>query len=77
MICAQGDWMEEVPAQAVQVQDTIGAGDSHIGAMIAGLTRGLTLSQAAANANRFAGAVTANPGAILPRRVFETLHFDY
>ena len=77
VICAQGDWMEEVPAQAVQVQDTIGAGDSHIGAMIAGLTRGLTLSQAAANANRFAGAVTANPGAILPRRVFETLHFDY
>ena len=66
VLCAQGDWMEEVPAQAVEVEDTIGAGDSHIGAMIAGLSRGLTLTQAAANANRFAAAVTANPGAILP-----------
>ena len=40
VLCAQGDWMEEVPAQAVEVEDTIGAGDSHIGAMIAGLSRG-------------------------------------
>lgn len=77
VLCAQGDQMEEVPAQPTKVVDTIGAGDSHIGAMIAGLARGLTLSQAAANANRFAAAVTSNPGAILPRSVFSSLRFEY
>ena len=77
VLCAQGDWMEEVPSQPAEVEDTIGAGDSHIGAMIAGLARGLTLTQAAANAKRFAAAVTENPGAILPHSVFSSLQFEY
>ena len=49
----------------------------YIGAMIAGLARGLSFAQAASNANVFAAAVASNPGAILPREVFESLCFEF
>lgn len=77
VLCAEGDRRWQVPGEPAKVQDTIGAGDAHIGAMIAGLAGGLSFSQAAANANRFAAAVTENPGAILPRSVFEGLRFPH
>ena len=77
VLCAEGEHSVLVPGELAAVQDTIGAGDSHIGAMIAGLARGLSTTQAAANANRFAAAVVNNPGAILPRTVFETLKCLY
>ena len=77
VLCAEGDALVEVPGRPAKVQDPIGAGDSHIGAMIAGLAGGLSFQQAACNANVFAAAVTSNPGAILPREVFESLSFDF
>ena len=55
-----------VPGVPAHVVDTIGAGDSHIGAVMACLARGDALEQALACANRVASAVVSNAGAHLP-----------
>lgn len=52
-----------IPAETIV--DTIGAGDSHIGAILACLTMDLTLRQAIAYANQVAGAVVGVKGASL------------
>lgn len=55
------------PAVPVEkVVDTIGAGDAHAGAILACLTRGLSLREAVACANRVAAAVVENKGSSLP-----------
>ena len=54
-----------VPAAAAKLVDTIGAGDAHIGAMMAGCAAGLTLPEAAAQANRMSAAVISISGATL------------
>ena len=46
--------------------DTIGAGDAHIGTILALLTRDVPLGQAIACANEAAGAVVGIQGASLP-----------
>ena len=48
-----------------QVVDTIGAGDSHIGAVLLGLSRGYSLEKALMMANRVAAAVVCTDGATL------------
>ena len=56
---------------AVQV-DTIGAGDAHIGAVIASRKLGVSLSTAIETANRIAAAVVEVSGALLPDEAFDT-----
>ena len=51
---------------SAHVADTIGAGDSHIGTIIACLTNDMPLRQAIAYANKVAGAVVGVKGASLP-----------
>ena len=61
-------WQERarvIPALPVAVRDTIGAGDAHIGAVMACEARGLTLEEAVACANRAAAAVVSREGAEL------------
>ena len=53
-----------VPAE--KVGDTIGAGDSHIGTILACLTNGMKLEPAIAYANQVAAAVVSIRGASLP-----------
>ncbi|MDO4436960.1 MAG: PfkB family carbohydrate kinase [Coriobacteriaceae bacterium] len=61
-----------VPGVSATVVDTIGAGDSHIGALMACLHRGDALEDAMACANRVAAAVVSTAGAHLsPERVRE------
>lgn len=48
-----------------QVVDTIGAGDSHCGGTIAGLSMGLSMDEAIAKANIAAAAVVGTKGALL------------
>lgn len=55
------------------VADTIGAGDSHAGALIACLTMDMPLEQAVAYANRVAAAVVGVRGARLPARLLPEL----
>lgn len=56
-----------------QVIDTIGAGDSHCGATIAGLSMGLTMEEAIEKANVAAAAVVGTKGALLSDEDFEKL----
>ena len=53
------------PVKVDAVVDTIGAGDSHIGAVMAGLYNGKTMAQAIADANKVAAAVVQVKGALL------------
>lgn len=62
-----------VPGFPAEVTDTIGAGDSHIGALIAYIKQGFPLEQAAERANRLAAAVVATKGAILSPEDFKTV----
>lgn len=64
---AASDHVPGVPAETV---DTIGAGDSHIGAVMARLQQGASLPQALADANRIAAAVVGTKGARLSREAF-------
>jgi sugar/nucleoside kinase (ribokinase family) len=54
-----------IPGIPVQVADTIGAGDSHIGAVIAAQAEGLSLQDAVRRANRVSAAVVSQIGAEL------------
>lgn len=57
---------------AVQI-DTIGAGDSHIGAIIANVQMGKTLPEAIAAANRVSSKVVETKGALLSDEDFRSL----
>ncbi len=52
--------------------DTIGAGDSHIGSVIALLQMGYGMKEAVQGANRVAAEVVSTSGALLPDEVFES-----
>ena len=55
-----------VPGQPVErVADTIGAGDAHAGAVLLGLSRGLSLPDAVALGNRVSAQVVQTAGATL------------
>lgn len=69
----QGREEAVVPGEAARVVDTIGAGDSHIGALIAFHEQGIELRQAVAMANRVAAAVVRHSGALLPEEGFQKL----
>ena len=61
------------PATPVQqVVDTIGAGDAHAGAIIAGLTMDWPLERAVAYANRVSAAVVSTRGGRLPAHLLPT-----
>lgn len=59
-----------VPATQI---DTIGAGDSHIGAIIANVQMGKTLPEAIAVANRVSAKVVESKGALLSAEDFQSL----
>lgn len=76
LLCSDGE-LTNVPGCATSVSDTIGAGDSHIGALMAGEAAGLSLTEAAARANRVSAAVVSIPGAaITPEqwRAWQAIH---
>ena len=55
-----------VPSAPVKPVDTIGAGDAHLGALIAARNRGATWQESLSLANRLAAAVCLQKGALLP-----------
>lgn len=67
-----GQWHEQrsYPAQVV---DAVGAGDSHVGALLAGLASGKSLDKLLDFANRVASYIVANPGVHLPSSTYEDL----
>ena len=54
----------ELPARPVRVVDTVGAGDTYVGALAAALARGETLERALAWANAAAGLSVTGRGAL-------------
>lgn len=57
-----------------KVKDTIGAGDSHMGAVIAGRRFGWDWQKTLESANRVSAAVVAKEGGLLEKNEFEALH---
>lgn len=72
-------WYDGVAVQYAQpvkvdtVVDTIGAGDSHVGAVMAGLYNGKTMQQAIVDANKVAAAVVGVKGALLTQEEFDAV----
>lgn len=63
-----------IPCVPVKIVDTVGAGDSHCGALIAGLKQGKSLRDAVSQANIVAAAVVGSAGASLSDEDFATLN---
>ena len=63
--CLGAEGGELVSGYSARVVDTIGAGDSHAGAVMAALAEGLSLPEAVRRANRVAAAVVSQAGAEL------------
>ncbi|ETP73418.1 sugar kinase, ribokinase [Lachnospiraceae bacterium JC7] len=65
-------WMEKdgslhrLPSRKVTVKDTIGAGDSHCGALLAGLSMEWSMEHTMSFANAISGEVVSREGAMLP-----------
>ena len=70
-----GSVMRQVPAYKTQVNDTIGAGDSHVAAMIAGYSKGLDTEQCVRLANRVASAIVSIQGPVMTGEMFEQQDF--
>ena len=64
-----------IPGIKAEQTDTIGAGDSHIGTIIARLKQGASMEEAILDANRIAAAVVESSGALLSKDAFQALGF--
>ena len=65
-----------VPSKQATVVDTIGAGDSHIGAVIAMRTMGNSFPEAIAMANRISAKVVSVKGPVITTEEFEDAKQD-
>ena len=70
-----GSGIKTVPACKTRVKDTIGAGDSHVAAMIAGYSKGLDTEQCVRLANRVASEIVSIQGPVMTRGMFEQQDF--
>lgn len=66
-----GEAMYKVPSEAADVVDTIGAGDSHVGALIGGLSKGYELDRAIRFANRVAANIVGVQGPVMTKEQFD------
>ena len=71
-IAYDGNWYEAAGIQT-EVLDTVGAGDSHLGAFLAASLQGVDVEDALTFANRFASMVVATKGVHLERHHYHTL----
>ena len=67
---ANGLYIPGFPAQAL---DTVGAGDTHCGALIASLKKGMALPEACSLANKAGAAAVETRGAVLTRIAWESI----
>ncbi len=66
-----GGQIHTVPPVKTTVVDTIGAGDSHIGAIIGGLSKGYDMEKCCTLANYVASCVVSVQGPTMDKKVFE------
>ena len=63
-----------IPTKQMEPVDTIGAGDGHIGTVIACLSHSMPLKQAIQVANKVSGKIVQKKGATLTKEEFAELH---
>jgi sugar/nucleoside kinase (ribokinase family) len=73
VVLERGGTPVSVPGFATEAVDTTGAGDTHVGAFVAGLARGLDPVEACRWANASAAHVVASRGQVSPPGVAEVL----
>lgn len=66
-----GQEIRTIPSVKAAVVDTIGAGDSHIGAVIGGLMRGYDMENCIRYANRVAANVVGVQGPVMTKEIFD------
>lgn len=76
-ICWDGSRMIKTPAVKTKVVDTIGAGDSHIGAILGCISKGMSMEEAMETANKTAAAVVGVQGAVISKEEFEKKMEEY
>lgn len=76
-ICWDGQTLVQVPAIKTQVVDTIGAGDSHIAAVLGCISQGKSMEESLNVANQVAAAVVGVQGAVISREDFEKKMEEY
>lgn len=65
-----GTHITTIPSIPVSVVDTIGAGDSHIGAIISGMTKGLSIQDSIKTANKVSACIVGVQGAVITKEDF-------
>lgn len=68
----EGELMHVPPAKVSNIVDTIGAGDGHIGAILASLSKGHSMYESVKLANSASALIVGNKGAILSDEAFES-----
>lgn len=62
-----GNVVKIIPSNKVQAIDTIGAGDSHVAAIIAGISKGYTLDESILLANKVASIIVQKQGSTIDK----------
>ena len=65
-----GTHITPIPSVPVSVVDTIGAGDSHIGAIISGISKGLSIQDSIKTANKVSACIVGIQGAVITKEDF-------
>ena len=71
-IAYDGTWYQAA-GQPAQVVDTVGAGDSHVGAFLAARLRGLEIEEALSFANKVSSQIVATKGVHLTQEQYQAL----
>ena len=66
-----GEKYQVIPTEKAEVVDTIGAGDSHIGAIIGGTLKGMGMEESIALANKVAANIVGIYGPIMDKKTFD------
>ena len=72
-----GDEIQKVASFKTEVVATVGAGDSHIGAVIAGLSKGMEVKAAVRLANHVAAAVVGTSGPVMDYEEFQKISEEW
>lgn len=70
-ICYDGASVHKIPSCKASVVDTIGAGDSHIGAVIGGISKGMTVEESVKMANKVAAGIVGVSGPTMDKKEFD------
>lgn len=71
VLCFEGDKYKFIKGNPAKVENTVGAGDCHIGTIIACYSKGFTFEESCYIANKAAAKVVGSEGSRLDKRLFD------